>query len=159
MDIKKQKDIWTGYFGNDRVNLSYINYNPDRINHEILRKKIETITKISAKFDIGVFFKPLLDKQQLKTWYGGDFNSSIRCFYPWTNLRIAPDGEVFTCPIIRFSVGNVKKNKLRRILNNARYCQFRRALRGNHGLFPACARCCKLHMSPWGNPYRSSRSD
>ena len=53
-----------------------------------------------------------------------------------------PNGDVFPCESINYKMGNIFEDDFREIWNNNKYVNFRNRLR--KGLFPACARCCKL---------------
>ena len=46
---------------------------------------------------------------------------------------------------IPYPVGNIREMPLPDLLNNDRYLKFRRALKEAGGVFPGCARCCKLY--------------
>jgi radical SAM protein with 4Fe4S-binding SPASM domain len=67
-----------------------------------------------------------------------------RCFVPWLETEILPNGDVTPCsdrPDL--IVGNVKRERFLEIWNNDAYRSFRRAMRED-GLFPYCSRCCGL---------------
>jgi MoaA/NifB/PqqE/SkfB family radical SAM enzyme len=67
-----------------------------------------------------------------------------RCFVPWLEAEILPDGGVTPCsdrPDL--IVGNVTRERFRDIWNNGIYQSFRKAMRED-GLFPICSRCCGL---------------
>jgi len=91
-------------------------------------------------------FLPDLHPGQVRDYYARPEESfgKTRCFVPWLESEILPDGNVTPCsdrPDL--IMGNVKKQRFREIWNNDLYRSFRRAMRED-GLFPYCSRCCGL---------------
>jgi len=91
-------------------------------------------------------FLPDLHPEQVRDYYAHPEESfgKTRCFVPWLESEILPDGNVTPCsdrPDL--IMGNVKKQRFREIWNNDLYRSFRRAMR-EEGLFPQCSRCCGL---------------
>ena len=66
----------------------------------------------------------------------------------WTDTRVEPDGLVNACQVMPTPMGNVRDGSLGEILNGAPYREFRAKNREAGGVFPACARCCKLYRNP-----------
>jgi len=67
----------------------------------------------------------------------------IRCFRPWREIRIYPNGEVYICPDLKdFSLGNIYESPFKEIWNGNRIFQFRNVLRNR--LLSLCNRCCRL---------------
>ncbi|MFH1094417.1 MAG: radical SAM protein [Candidatus Omnitrophota bacterium] len=113
-------------------------------------QQINAVTRFAKENKVELLFKPFLDKDGMEGWYGHGFNSTKKCVYPWLMIRIAPNGDVFACPILLMKMGNVLNDKINVLLNNERFRFFRRLLKQEKGQFPICARCCKLYMSPFG---------
>ena len=68
----------------------------------------------------------------------------LSCCAFW-NVRIAPDGSIIHCPIIRKSFGNLQETPLREIWNSGEFREFRKTLLLNN-LLPICKRCCKIRF-------------
>jgi len=91
-------------------------------------------------------FLPDLHPGQIRDYYARPEEAfgKTRCFVPWLESEILPNGDVTPCsdrPDL--IMGNVKRSRFREIWNNDLYRTFRRAMRED-GLFPYCSRCCGL---------------
>ncbi len=82
-----------------------------------------------------------------QAWYGDESWISARCHYPWTDIRIQPNGDVVFCQFIERRLGNVREQPLDEIWNAPDYRRLRRALLTAGGSYPGCARCCKLYRA------------
>lgn len=147
-DRLNHDELWQEMFGepND-VELSYLDFDPAEYDTEMLKDRIQSAKDLSKKLGVITFFKPDLKNGELENWYGDDFHSSSRCSYIYTDARINPRGDVITCQFIPKVVGSIRKDRLLDIVNNQEMVHFRKAIQGAGGLFPACARCCKLYRS------------
>ena len=94
---------------------------------------------------ISVFFKPFLSDSEVFNWYSDDFSYNAKCFYPWRSLRLGSDGGVYPCPMILESFGNIRASSIEKVWNSREFISFRKELK-KRGLFPECARCCKLFL-------------
>ncbi len=107
----------------------------------------EQMRKMSLrKGRMEIRFLPDLHPGQVPDYYSRPEESfgRNRCFVPWLESEILPDGSVTPCsdrPDL--IMGNVKERRFPEIWNNDRYRSFRRAMR-EEGLFPGCSRCCGL---------------
>jgi radical SAM protein with 4Fe4S-binding SPASM domain len=63
------------------------------------------------------------------------------CRAPWTNIRIAPNGDVYPC--LAYRMGNVREGRLPHIWKGENMNRFRAAL--ERELVPACLGCCFLN--------------
>ena len=138
------------FFQGDDLKLSYKEYQPSLFPKELLYEKTREIIELGKKNRLDVFFKPFLDQKGITNWYGESFKTTKKCFYPWYEMRIAPDGDVFPCPLMRIKMGNVLDSDIKQIFNDQRFKSFRTVLKNENGYLPVCARCCKLYMSPIG---------
>ena len=100
------------------------------------------------KYPFPIFFKPYIEGQKLRDWYTSDMQVKGRCLYIWTDTRVEPDGKVNACQVMPSVMGNVRETPLGELLNNALYREFRAQNQQAGGVFPACARCCKLYRNP-----------
>ncbi|MBF0559226.1 MAG: radical SAM protein [Nitrospirae bacterium] len=60
------------------------------------------------------------------------------CKFPWSSVHINVDGELFPC--VAVSMGNVRQQKLRDIINGPAFNEFREIIR-REGTVEACNRC------------------
>jgi radical SAM protein with 4Fe4S-binding SPASM domain len=98
------------------------------------------------KGSMALRFLPDLHPGQVRDYYARPEEAfgRTRCFVPWLESEILPNGDVTPCsdrPDL--ILGNVKRQRFREIWNNDLYRSFRRAMRDD-GLFPYCSRCCGL---------------
>ena len=64
------------------------------------------------------------------------------CKYPYTNMMINPEGDVYPC--LSMKIGNIKENSIKELFNKPHYCCFRKNLKASGGVFGACQMCCEL---------------
>ena len=62
------------------------------------------------------------------------------CRAPWTNIRIAPNGDVYPC--LSYRMGNLRDSSLISAWKGAQMDRFRDGF--SEGLLPACMGCCNL---------------
>ena len=107
----------------------------------------EQMRKMSLrKGAMEIRFLPDLHPGQVRDYYARPEEAfgKTRCFVPWLESEILPNGDVTPCsdrPDL--IMGNVKNQRFLEIWNNDLYRSFRRAMRED-GLFPYCSRCCGL---------------
>lgn len=65
------------------------------------------------------------------------------CLYPYSNMMINPQGDVYPC--LSLKIGSVREQKLKDIFNSSQYCLFRKNLK-ERGVFEACQMCCELEV-------------
>ena len=65
-----------------------------------------------------------------------------KCTYPYNNMMINPEGDVYPC--LNIKIGNIKEKSLKALFNEPKYCCFRKNLKANGGTFRACQLCCEL---------------
>lgn len=65
------------------------------------------------------------------------------CKYPWSNMMINPQGDVYPC--LSLKTGNVREKKLKECFNESQYCEFRKKLKISK-VFEACQMCCELKV-------------
>ena len=107
-----------------------------------IKKRISCILK-SHDF---VTISPSLLVSDFNALYDGTIREyrELSCCAFW-NVRIAPDGSIIHCPIIRKSFGNLQETPLREIWNSGEFREFRKTLLLNN-LLPICKRCCKIRF-------------
>mgnify|MGYP001805961203 CR=1 FL=1 len=107
---------------------------------EIEGMKGKTKIRFSPKFE----GKDVLGK--IEKFYSFDENKAIQeiyepCLYPFSNMMINPQGDVYPC--LSLKIGNVREKMLKEVFNDAKYCCFRKNLKASE-LFEACQMCCEL---------------
>lgn len=64
-----------------------------------------------------------------------------RCYYPFSNMIINPEGDVYPC--LSLKIGNVKNKKLIDVYNETKFRCFRKNLKASK-VFNSCQFCCEL---------------
>lgn len=127
----------TVFAGDDVNTMSYI--------YDIRGKErlyADNIIAVRKKYGDAISFTPELGDDEMKSWYSTDFTSKRRCLFALRGCFIYPNGDVYPCESISYKMGNVFEQGFAAVWNGPRYKKFRRELK--NGIFPACARCCKL---------------
>lgn len=146
-EMREHDQVWSRRFPGDKTEL-VVNVkdgampDPARIFEQTERLKTEAV-----KHGMHIVMKPELSYEELDTWYSEHFRIESKCVYPWTETRVMPNGDVALCPFIPMKMGNIRHAPLDELLNNDRYRSLRNAIRDEGGLFPGCARCCKLYRN------------
>lgn len=65
------------------------------------------------------------------------------CKYPFSNMMINPQGDVYPC--LSLKIGNVREKSLKEVFNAPKYCCFRKNLKYSK-VFEACQMCCELRI-------------
>lgn len=63
------------------------------------------------------------------------------CMYPFSNMMINPQGDVYPCLSVK--IGNVREKSLKEVFNLPKFCCFRKNLKASK-VFEACQMCCEL---------------
>ena len=103
---------------------------------------LQSIKELGAKYGSLVAFSPELSEEELTRWYNPQFSTDRECFFAFRGSFIKPNGDVLPCESIDYPMGNAFAEGFTSVWRGPRYKNFRKKLR--QGLFPACARCCKL---------------
>ena len=109
----------------------------------MIKEKIIKIKSECKKKDIHLTFLPDIKLNKIKDYYTNldNYVAAKRCTYPWHNVRIDPNGNVYPC--YSYSYGNIKKKSFLKIINSKKAKKFRQVLR-KLKIFPDCRRCCTL---------------
>lgn len=65
------------------------------------------------------------------------------CLYPYSNIMINPQGDVYPC--LSMKIGNVRDMKIKEVFNLPKYRCFRKNLNVSKA-FGACQMCCELEV-------------
>ena len=74
----------------------------------------------------------------------GELEDYEDCRAPWTNIRVAPNGDIYPC--LAYKMGNIRDGSLRSVWRGENMNRFRSELQGK--LMPACLGCCFLKAKP-----------
>lgn len=85
---------------------------------------------------------------QIENFFTYSENKSINelykpCMYPFSNMMINPQGDVYPC--LSLNIGNVRDKSLKEVFNEPKMCCFRKNLRYSN-VFEACQMCCELYV-------------
>lgn len=65
------------------------------------------------------------------------------CKYPFSNMMINPQGDVYPC--LSLKIGNVREKNLKDVFNEPKICCFRKNLKASK-IFESCQMCCELNV-------------
>jgi MoaA/NifB/PqqE/SkfB family radical SAM enzyme len=110
---------------------------------ESLRKKSKVQIRFSPKFEYAK--EPL---KKIEEFFNSPEDRLIQdiykpCMYPFSNMMINPEGDVYPCLSQR--VGNVREMSLKDAYNQPHFRCFRKNLQYSK-LFGACQMCCELEV-------------
>lgn len=113
---------------------------------EIKSMNGNTQIRFSPKFGCKSDDKSTL--QQIEEFFNYDDNRPIQeiyepCLYPFSNMMINPQGDVYPC--LSLKIGNVREKSLKKVFNEPKYCCFRKNLKYSK-VFEACQMCCELNI-------------
>lgn len=86
--------------------------------------------------------------EQIEQFFSYDETMPIKkiyepCLYPFSNMMINPQGDVYPCLSVK--IGNVREKSLKEVFNQPKMCCFRKNLKHSK-VFEACQMCCELKM-------------
>lgn len=136
------------FYENDYPIETYFNFDEfSKIYKEIQKIKKHSKTKIrfAPKFDNP---NPDIELDLIKKFFSEYKSKDIKeiynpCLYPYSNTIINPKGDVYPCLSVK--MGNIKEQKLIDVINNPKYCCFRKNLKYSK-LFSSCQMCCELKV-------------
>ncbi|MEK6646100.1 MAG: radical SAM protein [Candidatus Firestonebacteria bacterium] len=145
--VKKHNEMFQKCFGASSLDWSGFAFKSlTEINAKELLEKINLIN--SRKKKVVVNFYPNFTGDEIKEYYANpDFISkgySKKCMSPWVTAYIYPNGEVWPCLTLGYSVGNIQQNKFTDIWNSKDFIAFRRTLK-KECMFPICPKCTEFY--------------
>jgi len=110
---------------------------------EKLINRIRNIKKMAGEMNVKLTFLPDLREDEIRDYYLDliRYRRSRTCNFPWSSVRITYEGKLFAC--MDYFYGNLKEKGFGELWNNKKARLFRKTLK-KIGLFPGCARCCKI---------------
>jgi len=146
-EVRQHYAVWERRFPGDKTELVVNVKEGPMPDPERIYEKVRSLQQEAERCGVHIVEKPELSQAELETWYSEHFRIRSKCVYPWTETRVKPNGEVALCPFIPQVMGNIRNDRLDTILNNDTYRALRNGIRDEGGLFPGCARCCKLYRN------------
>ena len=114
---------------------------------ERVRQQVTALARKCKARNILFDYRPKVHDQLIENYYTPGARLEGRCLYPFLHARVSFSGKVYFCPFIRVEVGDLSQQSLEEIWNGEKYVEMRKKL-VEHGVFPACRRCCKVELSP-----------
>jgi len=140
-ELKAQSNVMRNLFGIDPGANEIEEAEETRHMGEELKKLVERLRKQNRR--IPIQWAPTLTNAEIDNWYSSSrFATQRKCLFPWRGVVVDANGKVYPCSKIYIELGDLRENDLFTIWNGPTMFKFRRRLK--RGLFPACARCCKL---------------
>ncbi len=143
----KQNSILRDTFSEEFYNQEYpIEPYFDMEHFKEVYKEIESLEKTcKTKIRWAPKFNPTGDIKRIEKFFslGNTPVSEIYspCYYPFSNMIINPQGDVYPC--LSYKVGNVKGKKLIDAYNETKFRCFRKNLKASK-VFNSCQMCCEL---------------
>lgn len=127
------------------TNLHQVNLQAFALN--ALQRQIDAARNKAKALGIFLNLRPRLQSEAELQSYFENVNEPVAgnfCSDPWNMMMIQTNGEVIPAHGRCFHTvaGNLHNDSLRAIWNNQVMVDFRRALKKEGGLLPACVRCC-----------------
>ncbi len=121
-------------------------FNPDHF--EKVYKQLRNLSKDGPVIRFYPKFNLKNELEQIKRFYTETSDKKLKeiyqpCLYPWANILITPQGNVYPC--LSYKIGNVRNMPIKEVWNSRRFAEFRRQLR-KYGMFSACQACCQLKV-------------
>jgi radical SAM protein with 4Fe4S-binding SPASM domain len=93
-------------------------------------------------------FNPNNELDQIKRFYTKAVYQKVQdiykpCLYPWANVLITPEGNIYPC--LSYKIGNIKDIPIKEVWNIEKFRKFRKDLKKNK-VFTACQACCQLKV-------------
>jgi MoaA/NifB/PqqE/SkfB family radical SAM enzyme len=119
-------------------------------NMEHFKEIYSEIEALSKKSRVQIRFSPKFEGANILEKIERFFNYSPQkpieeiyepCKYPFSNMMINPQGDVYPC--LSLKIGNVRDKKIKEVFNMPKYCCFRKNLKYSK-VFEACQMCCEL---------------
>lgn len=110
-------------------------------------KEIESI-KGKTKIRFSPKFEGKCALEDIEKFFNYDKNKPVQdiyepCSYPFSNMMINPQGNVYPC--LSLNIGNVREKSLKEVFNMPHYCCFRKNLKASK-VFESCQMCCELNV-------------
>lgn len=111
-------------------------------------KEIEAMKgKTQIRFSPKIEGKEIKVLEQIEQFFSYPEDKVIQeiyepCMYPFSNMMINPQGDVYPC--LSLKIGNVREKRLKDVFNDPKFCCFRKNLKYSK-VFEACQMCCELH--------------
>ena len=110
-----------------------------------IKKHSKTQIRFSPKFEGGGFEEEMKKIREFFTQKNNLLPKDIYypCKYPFSNMMINPNGDVYPC--LSLKIGNVKDKKIIEVYNEVKFKCFRNNLKYSKA-FTSCQMCCELKV-------------
>jgi len=137
-DARKSRAFFARRFPGERIGALAFDYQPRFKTEQV----VAAVRAARRRYGGRIGFQPELTDSEVRGWYGGEFRTQRPCLFVFRGGIVRANGDLTCCESLDYVIGNVYRDGFRGVWNNARYRTLRNQLK--QGLFPACARCCKL---------------
>ena len=120
---------------------------------EHFKEVYKEIEEMGKKSKVSVRYSPKFESAKnplakIEEFFSYGENMPIKeiyepCLYPYSNMMINPQGDVYPC--LSQKMGNVVDKKLKDVFNVPHFCCFRKNLKASE-VFEACQMCCELSV-------------
>ncbi len=119
----------------------------DKEHFREIYKELESLSKTAAtKLRFAPKFKPTGEFERIIKYFelGNEDVKNIYkpCNIPFSSVFITPEGDVYPC--LSYKLGNVRNEKIQKVINSEKYKEFRRLMK-KHKIFNACQLCCDAY--------------
>lgn len=147
--LEENKKVWEEEFGVRSDYWRAISGDSGKIKVDILLKEIAEVKREELANVSCLLFEPDFKEEESRSFYE-DISLPLKrfkqkCFAPWLEAFIYPEGNVWTCPGL--VMGNVGEESLKAIWNEEKFRHLRRVL-NQRKFFPVCSRCAN-HWHNW----------
>ncbi len=111
-------------------------------------KELESISKnVRTKLRYAPKFNPSGDEEKILKYFSA-YDKDVReiyypCNIPFSSIFITPEGDVYPCLSVK--LGNVKEDKIQKVINSSEYKAFLLQLK-KRKIFNACQLCCDSYV-------------
>lgn len=111
------------------------------------------LNELSKKSNVKIRFAPKFSGkyivQDIEKFFACNDDKPVQeiykpCLYPFSNMIINPQGDVYPC--LSLKIGNLREKNLKEAFNMPEYCCFRKNLKASK-VFEACQMCCELRVT------------
>jgi MoaA/NifB/PqqE/SkfB family radical SAM enzyme len=144
---KETEEIFNREFNSSILDWSgFIRENLPNIDIELLIDKIREVK--NKKTEIDISFYPNFKEEEIRNYYSKFYftpsSYKCRCISPWMVSYIFPDGSLREFHSVNYPLGNIKKERFKKIWNGDKYKNFRKMVK-KIKKFSVCSRCTEFY--------------
>jgi MoaA/NifB/PqqE/SkfB family radical SAM enzyme len=116
---------------------------PEKVNVDVLFGELSRLAGLGPRVSFMPVMKTLEEVRTYYTDYGVPVGRK-KCLVPWFMATVKANGDLIIADrCFSYRIGSLHDDDFLALWNGERYRRFRKALL-EHGLFPACHRCCGI---------------